>query len=177
MDNNQEIITLDLDLGFDSDSKYGSVNNEIIFNDFSEKIWEFIQKNEIEEYKKLLLEKEDILEDCLLIKALYLYLIKDKQAKKEMLKVVKKNLNNQSSSHIYFELIMFTVDKLKEFYNDKKTNEKLSTYVIQSTIDFNSKELRFYYDVFKLVCDSGFFIINNTNLNEKEIKNIYFHII
>ena len=162
-----EIIEFSLDL-----LEEDIVKDEVlIFDDFTEKIWEFIQTSNIEEYRKFL-SGNDIVEDCLLIEALYAYLVKDKKAKKMMFEVIKKNIDDKAAIQSYFELLIFTADKLKGFYSDEKTLNFLSTYIIQSTIYFNSSSLRYYFDIYKPICESGFYLLRQ-DLKEQEKKAIY----
>ena len=142
-------------------------------NDDTKEIWDYIKNNNIEELKKILFIKEGISpksNQVLSLKAIIAYLNQDKQAKDIMIKAIK-NINYKNSK--YFEFLIFIADRLKEFFDDKKSLLSLSSYIIQNVIYFKNDTTNYFYDVFKIIIESGFYVIQNSNLNKEEKKDIY----
>jgi len=164
----EQIVTkpeLDLDdLGL-FDEKYES--NEI------KEIWNYIENNNVEELEKYLFVKEGLStnsDETLCLKAIISYLKQDKQAPKLMIEVIK-SVNYKNPR--YFEFLMFIADRLKQFFDDKKTLLSISSYVIQNTLYFQNNKVNYFNNVFKIICESGFYLLQNANLTNEEKRDIY----
>ena len=140
-------------------------------DDKDDEIWKNIQNNNIEELQKQLFVYEGIApksDQVLCLKAIIGYLKKDNKAKNLMLEVLK---NVDYTNKKYFEFLIFIADKLKEFYSDKKTLLSIDSHIIQATLYYHNEIC--FYDIFKIVCKSGFGLIQNLNLTIGEKKDIY----
>jgi len=165
-------------LNFDDDEiEYH--NEKDIFKNRDLEIWNLISNNSIEELEKYLDLMQRMVhnqDDVLYIIAIYSYLSGSSSAKDFMINFIKKDIQNNNVYSIrHFELTIFILKGLKEIAsNDKSFLKQINTYLIQILLKINSKQINFFYELFDVVCDSVFYILQNTDLTKSEKKDIYF---
>ena len=141
----------------------------------SKVVWEYIKNNDLKGLKNYIkgLEQSNEYFDIQLLhfKAIYSYLKGEKKSKDLMIEALIKEKEEEFVRLYDYEIMIYLVDKLKTFYSKKDILNRLSANIIKRSIEL--KQVEFYHEAFEVVCESGFYLIENNNLDEANKLKLY----